>query len=73
MEEAMRKLKLDMDELLVESFATADADPEARGTVHGNAATGLCTLRATRCYQETCDLSCDYTCDGSCVGGQQVC
>lgn len=67
----MRKLKLDMDELLVESFATADADadPEARGTVHGNEATGLCTLAATRCYQETCAFSCD----GSCVGGQQIC
>lgn len=65
----MRKVKLDLDELAVESFATADGESEVRGTVHGHDATELCTRFMTRCYQDTCAFSCD----GSCVGGQQVC
>ena len=33
----MRKLKLDLDALEVESFDTDEARPAERGTVHGNA------------------------------------
>jgi len=65
----MRKVKLNLDDLAVESFATADVDPATRGTVQGHDATALCETRITRCYQDTCAFSCD----GSCVGGQQVC
>jgi len=37
----MEKIRLDLDELDVESFATEGAMETERGTVHG-AATGLC-------------------------------
>ncbi len=61
----MRKLKLDVEDLSVESFATT---PEARGeggTVFGQ---NHCT-----CYTQctcpgcpTCDASCNGTCGGTC-------
>lgn len=38
----MEKIRLDLDELAVESFST-DGEPEAeRGTVKAHGATGLC-------------------------------
>ena len=55
----MRKLKLDLDDLLVESFATLDAESEVRGTVHGREATGLCTR--VSCV-DGCGPSQDYSC-----------
>ncbi|SOD02329.1 hypothetical protein SAMN05216486_10311 [bacterium JGI 053] len=63
----MRKLKLEIDELLVETFATSTAAVE-RGTVEGNATflgTGACRscVDLSRCIEtcgDTCDNSLDY-------------
>ena len=65
----MRKMKLDIERLAVESFEMHAGDTDARGTVRGNAATVLCT----RAYP--CD-SYQLSCLGSCATGyncQQVC
>ncbi|HVH11738.1 MAG TPA: hypothetical protein VM759_01740 [Longimicrobium sp.] len=66
----MRKMKLDIEELAVESFAITTADTDTRGTVRGNAITErLCSL------QSDCD-SFQLSCTGSCRTGlncQQVC
>jgi hypothetical protein len=64
----MNKLKLNWDELVVESFETA-AQPQARGTVRGH----LSAFKDT-CLTETDELSCPgtcepATCDGNCGGG----
>jgi len=56
----MHKLKLDLDALLVESFATLDAELETRGTVHGREATGLCT-------RASCVEGCGPSQDASCA------
>lgn len=63
----MRKVKLNLDDLAVESFATTDADPATRGTVHGHAGTRFCTAS----YEA--GGTCEFSCIGSCVGGMQVC
>lgn len=64
----MHKLKLDLDELLVESFATLDSESGAGGTVRGREATSLCT-RVT-CFDtclNTCMCSQDSTCEVACT------
>lgn len=66
----MRKMKLDIERLTVESFATRIEDADAPGTVHGNAITNLCVS-----LRSGCD-SCQLSCTGSCATGlncQQVC
>jgi hypothetical protein len=66
----MRKMKLDVERLAVESFATRTGDADAHGTVHGNAITDFCVSLRSGC--DTCQLSCH----GSCATGlncQQVC
>lgn len=66
----MRKMKLDIEGLAVESFATRIADAEVHGTVHGNAITERCVS-----LRSGCD-SCQLSCTGSCATGyncQQVC
>lgn len=50
----MKKIRLDLDHLQVESFATTEPEP-ARGTVAGHASFDL-----------TCLQSCGATCNGSC-------
>jgi hypothetical protein len=66
----MRKMKLDVEQLSVESFATRMVDTEARGTVRGNDATErFCS------FQSGCN-TCQLSCNGSCATGyncQQVC
>jgi hypothetical protein len=60
----MRKLKLDLEDLSVESFATT---PEARrdgGTVFGQQCT--CYTQCTCPGCPTCDASCNGTCGGTC-------
>jgi hypothetical protein len=69
-ETPMRKMKLDIEELAVETFATRVADADVQGTVHGNALTDFCGSLRSGC--DTCQLSCT----GSCATGyncQQVC
>lgn len=64
----MRKLKLDLDELLVESFTTTDAESEARGTVYGREATGLCTqVSCVDSCGPSCMCSQDPTCEYACT------
>ena len=67
----MRKLKLELDELSVESFDTAK-QKEERGTVHGRDLTECCSgADGFTCYLscggtcDTCAASCD-TCDSGC-------
>ncbi|HEX2208498.1 MAG TPA: hypothetical protein VHG93_12500 [Longimicrobium sp.] len=66
----MRKMKLEIERLAVETFPTSVEDAEGRGTVHGNAVTErFCSV------QSGCD-SCQLSCTGSCATGlncQQVC
>jgi hypothetical protein len=45
----MRKLKLQIDNLAVESFPTAAAAREEAGTVHGAAGTRNCPSAVTSC------------------------
>ncbi|HEU0012637.1 MAG TPA: hypothetical protein VFQ45_03100 [Longimicrobium sp.] len=54
----MKKLRLDLDDLEVESFPTAAA-PTARATVRGHEATPACTESCTNCtYDDTlCGLT----------------
>ncbi|HEX8244662.1 MAG TPA: hypothetical protein VF541_14245 [Longimicrobium sp.] len=61
----MKKLKLELDALGVESFATAPASPRA-GTVRGAAETDLCSQGPATCHPtyDPCD-----TCATSCAGG----
>jgi hypothetical protein len=56
---AMKKLNLDLDQLVVESFSTAAAR-RAGGTVRGN------DLSDTTCYQRICDCPTGFTCLTDC-------
>jgi hypothetical protein len=54
----MRKMKLDVETLAVDSFRTAAANAEARGTVRAHVTMGSSCLNS--CY--TCrGLTCEYT------------
>lgn len=63
----MRKLKLNLDDLSVEAFDTAEA-PTPRGTVEGNEEyTYFCdTCECTGVNGTSCNWSRCYTCAGSC-------
>ena len=55
----MRKLILDLDNLIVESFEVAESE-RVRGTVQGNdAPTPNCTVVTAAC--DTCYVSCNYS------------
>jgi len=76
----MKKLRLSLEELAVESFTT-QRDAPVRGTVAGNQTTGvqiICDC-PTNGYENTCrdcsnsclgtcEASCNGTCDASCNG-----
>ncbi|HEY0020667.1 MAG TPA: hypothetical protein VGC13_30490 [Longimicrobium sp.] len=69
----MKKLKLTVDELHVESFRTDDEEAFPRGTVHGNASDSTCMQRICECSGDTdWDVSCgtcnavEYTCYNTC-------
>jgi len=73
----MRKLRLDLDSLDVQSFATDEETP-AGGTVHGQS--GLCQSTYYGCTYtdwETCENTCQtcdqYTCWESCYGSCLTC
>jgi hypothetical protein len=55
----MRKMKLNVEELTVDSFGVAANGAEVRGTVHGEALDAFITIR----------ISCPATCGGSCDSG----
>ncbi len=55
----MKKLKLTVDDLHVESFQTGDDDALRRGTVRGHASDSTCYERVCGCAPETdWDVSC---------------
>lgn len=49
----MKKLSLDLEQLAVESFATAADDAQRRGTVRGNLCSDVCTAS---CPPGTCGI-----------------
>jgi hypothetical protein len=67
---AVKKLKMDMDSLVVESFEVG-AEDDGSGTVHGNLLTRLCDTvnntcdAANTCYGDTCDVAMN-SCEPSC-------
>jgi len=65
----MRKLKLELEELSVESFETA-GEAEERGTVRGNSfPTRFAQCITNACSGAdgvTCDETCGYTCYATC-------
>lgn len=56
----MKKIRLDLDRLHVETFETADRDAAARGTVHGQwSQRGTCDGFVATCqYGGTCGAGC---------------
>jgi hypothetical protein len=61
----MKKLKLSLDALEVQSFTTA-ANARSRGTVHGEQECTCDTCTYPNC--ETCNATCPDTCGNSCAG-----
>jgi hypothetical protein len=68
----MKKLKLRMDDLRVESFETIAGNGGARGTVPGNEPSVMCSNTCTANADCTNDFACetygDCTLAGSCEG-----
>ncbi|HLL47579.1 MAG TPA: hypothetical protein VK399_12765 [Longimicrobiaceae bacterium] len=60
----MEKLKLDLEDLAVESFATTPEPRAEGGTVFGQQCT--CYTQCTCPGCPTCDASCNGTCGGTC-------
>ena len=56
----MKKMRLELEELAVESFETAGM-PAERGTVQGQEITARCSDFLAECTERTCG---GYTCDG---------
>lgn len=56
----MRKMKLEVETLVVDSFAAADEGAEVRGTVRGNGVLDAVTIRVT-CNTNCGGSTCDYT------------
>lgn len=63
----MKKLALNVEDLVVASFETSRA-PQERGTVRGNDAThgNSCADTCPFSCQPTCDVSCDPSCISTC-------
>jgi hypothetical protein len=61
----MQKLKLQLEDLSVESFDTT-APAKAKGTVFGEQCTCYTNCTCPGC--PTCEASCNGTCDASCNG-----
>ena len=67
----MKKLKLNLDELKIESFETSVQKPNNKGTIHGN-------ITGNTCDEPTCAGTCpenpcptNNTCETDC--GQNTC
>jgi hypothetical protein len=72
----MRKMRLDLDSLFVESFDTTAAPADAGGTVHGNAVTFQSYCSDGRTCIDTCDGTCDTdcgTCASECLSCESYC
>jgi hypothetical protein len=68
----MRKLKLRMDDLRVDSFDTARA-PGAAGTVRGHDGTAEGGGSRTVCEVATCETNCFNTCYDGCTYADTGC
>ena len=68
----MRKMKLDIDTLAVESFSLVAGDTDGRGTIEANQGTTLCTRFLSCAGGDTCDQSCTGSCR-TYPNCQQVC
>ncbi len=62
----MNKLRLDLEDLSVESFATTPEAGTEGGTVFGQQCTCYTNCTCPGC--PTCDASCNGTCGGTCGG-----
>jgi hypothetical protein len=64
----MKKLALDLEALVVESFHTAPLHATADGTVHAHESGDTeCETEWASCYQSVC-VTCGDSCHGSCMG-----
>ncbi|HEX5724520.1 MAG TPA: hypothetical protein VFX98_03590 [Longimicrobiaceae bacterium] len=63
----MRKLTLDLEDLTVESFQTADGDDAARGTVHGQAVTVPFSCNNPCTFDSDCGGTCYNSCPETCM------
>ncbi|MFL5537762.1 MAG: hypothetical protein ACJ8J0_02160 [Longimicrobiaceae bacterium] len=61
----MKKFKLQLEDLLIDSFSTTPVR-RSKGTVYGEQCT--CPTACTCPGCPTCDASCNGTCDASCNG-----
>ena len=61
----MRKLRLQLEDLRIESFTTTSSQKE-KGTVFGEQCTCQTACSCPGC--PTCDASCNGTCGGTCAG-----
>jgi hypothetical protein len=61
----MKKFKLELDDLRIDSFSTTPARQE-KGTVFGEQCTCYTNCTCPGC--PTCDASCNGTCNASCNG-----
>jgi hypothetical protein len=64
-EDTVKKIKLSLEELQIDSFATTEV-PREKGTVFGEQCT--CHTACTCPGCPTCDASCNGTCGDSCYG-----
>jgi hypothetical protein len=64
----MKKIRLDLERLHVETFETTAAEPPARGTVHGQwSQPGTCDAYAATCQPGgTCARTCNR-CTNTCL------
>jgi hypothetical protein len=61
----MKKLRMDLEELAVESFETVDGKKVERGTVHAHTGTGSeCNTYLESCMATACCGSDWQSCDG---------
>jgi hypothetical protein len=66
----MSKLRLQLDDLTVDTFHTLSPEPD-KGTVFGEQCSCDTVCSCPGC--PTCDQTCPYTCDDDTCGGQGTC
>jgi hypothetical protein len=64
----MKKLRLDIDALQVESFDPSGDQAVLRGTVPGAQILAPGTLRLVDCVEPSGEISCRISCMASCIG-----
>jgi hypothetical protein len=70
----MKKLRLRLEDLRIDSFTTTQAQDE-KGTVFGEQCTAetACTCPDCPTGDASCDGTCDASCDGGCGSGDWSC